>query len=91
MRTVKEWTTKGQKYTLLHHNMKYQLRVEDGHSAILLKLGDVQANQLEDLVEKEDFQNKIINTLAKAAESKHAMLALIASDDDDDLDLINII
>jgi len=51
MRTVKEFNISHVKCTLFHHNMKYSLQIEDDAYSFILKLGDKEAKQLEQLEE----------------------------------------
>ena len=41
MRIIKEWNTHAWKYTMFYHNNRYTLKVENGSTEQVFKLGDL--------------------------------------------------
>lgn len=85
MRSIKEWNVKGRKYTLLHHNMKYQLRIDDLSTTLLIKLGDIDddiISRIEDTTASTSLSGVLDAAMHSVGQYRSELLDLLLDNND---------
>ncbi len=90
MRIIKEWNTHGWKYTMFYHNNRYTLKVENGSTEQVFKLGDLNDDpsaKIQLLSSDKSFQKQFETVFNTQESMKLDILhSLRTSEDEDEFD-----
>lgn len=91
MRIVHDFNIDQWKCTLMRHNNKYTLKVEDGFGAIHFKLGDIEVNdfhELESMMKEAHFLQEVKSSFSGIRNGGRVLLSKIMASNDEEFDVI---
>ena len=91
MRILKTWNQNTLKLTLFQYQMKYSLKIEDGHFESILKLGDLSdfdINRLEEACKNEALVNEMHAIRKSALLLNQELIGLFQEKDEDFMEII---
>ncbi len=87
MRIIKDWTTHAWKFTMFYHNNRYTLKVENGSSEQVFKLGDLSDDpsvKIQMLSSVKNFHQQFEAIFGAQEKIKIDILGSLGSSEDED-------